>query len=174
MAFSRAILASFGLLIAAAPFLPTASAAGPEVTPREGMASWYGPRFHGRLTACGETYDQEAFTAAHRSLPFGTLLAVTNLDTGCSVMLRVNDRGPYHGNRILDCSAAGAQELGFTADGVARIRWEIIDPKSIAGPPIPHSIASGGVASPSSSSSRSRQVPAAEPPRPINSEEASW
>jgi rare lipoprotein A len=152
---------------AAAPETEVMTLAPAAAEAREGFASWYGPKFHGRLTACGEVYDQDALTAAHRTLPFGTLLAVTNLDTGCSVMLRVNDRGPYHGARILDCSKAGAEELGFIEDGVARIKWEIIDPASIAGPPVrkpaPRPAARAAVAS-----------AAIEPPRPINSEEASW
>jgi rare lipoprotein A len=95
--------------------------------PGEGLASWYGPGFHGRLTACGEVFDQHALTAAHRTLPFGTLIAVTNIETGCRVMLRINDRGPYHGRRILDCSRAAAEELGFIDRGVTRVVWEIVD-----------------------------------------------
>ena len=91
-----------------------------------GEASWYGPGFHGRLTANGETFDQEAFTAAHRWLPFGTRIVVTNLDNGCSITLRVTDRGPYHGNRILDCSRAAAEELGFIDTGTAHIRWDVV------------------------------------------------
>lgn len=169
---------------ASAPLLPRAPATAPAMAPREGMvaregtASWYGPQFHGRMTACGETFDQDGLTAAHRTLPFGTLLAVTNLDTGCSVMLRVNDRGPYHGDRILDCSRAGAQELGFIDDGVARIRWEIIDPSTVAGAPGLSGISAkhGGLDARSLRAlhSRSQHAVEAEPPRPMNTEEASW
>jgi hypothetical protein len=92
----------------------------------EGVASWYGGKFHGRKTACGEIYDQDGLTAAHRTLPFGTRLAVTNVDTGQSVVLRVNDRGPYHGSRILDCSRGAARALGFVDDGLAHIKWEVL------------------------------------------------
>lgn len=91
-----------------------------------GEASWYGPGFHGRLTANGEIYDQDGMTAAHRWLPFGTQILVTNLENGCSVSLRVTDRGPYHGNRILDCSKAAAEALGFIDRGVTRIRWDVL------------------------------------------------
>ena len=114
-----------------APATPVATAV---VAPREGLASWYGPFFHGRLTACGEVFDQHALTAAHRSLPFGTKIAVTNLETGCSVVLRVNDRGPYHGRRILDCSRAAAEALGFVDKGVTRIRWVVV-PTGADAPP---------------------------------------
>ena len=93
---------------------------------QEGTASWYGPGFHGRMTANGETFDQDAFTAAHRWLPFDTQILVTNLDNGCSVTLRVTDRGPYHGDRILDCSRAGAEALGFLDTGTAHVRWNVL------------------------------------------------
>ena len=106
-----------------------------DVTPREGLASWYGPRFHGRRTACGETFDQEALTAAHRTLPFGTLIAVTNVATGSSVTLRINDRGPYVKGRILDCSRAAAEHLGYLQRGVARVRWEVVRPQGVAATP---------------------------------------
>lgn len=95
--------------------------------PREGLASWYGGKFHGRLTACGEVFDQDELTVAHRYLPFGTRIAVTNLDNGCRVTLRVTDRGPYHGNRILDLSRGAASELGYIESGVATVKWEIIE-----------------------------------------------
>ena len=99
----------------------------PVVEPlHEGTASWYGGKFHGRQTACGETFDENGLTAAHRSLPFGTRIAVTNLDNGCTVTLRVTDRGPYHGDRILDLSRGAAEHLGFVDRGVARVRWEIV------------------------------------------------
>ncbi len=93
---------------------------------QEGPASWYGGFFHGRLTASGEVYDQDGLTAAHRWLPLGSRITVTNLENGCSVTLRVTDRGPYHGDRILDCSRAAAIELGFLEDGVTRVRWDLV------------------------------------------------
>jgi len=89
-----------------------------------GTASWYGTWHQGRLTANGERFDARAFTAAHRSLPFGTILRVTNLATGKMVKVRVNDRGPYIKGRTLDLSAAAAKALGITKDGIARVRIE--------------------------------------------------
>lgn len=88
----------------------------------EGIASWYGGRHHGGPTASGERYDQNAMTAAHRRLPLGTVVRVTNLANGRSVTLRINDRGPYIGGRIIDVSRAAAAELGFIGRGLARVR----------------------------------------------------
>lgn len=87
-----------------------------------GHASWYGPGFHGNLTANGETYDQYAMTAAHKTLPFGTRLRVTNTANGRSVEVRINDRGPFVAGRDLDLSRAAAEALGFA--GVATVRIE--------------------------------------------------
>ena len=89
-------------------------------------SSWYGPGFHGRLTANGEVYDQMALTAAHKSLKFGTLLKVTNPRNGKSVIVRINDRGPYIEGRDLDLSKAAAKELGLMRRGVARMKVEEI------------------------------------------------
>lgn len=89
-------------------------------------ASWYGPRFHGKVTANGEIYDQMAFTAAHKSLRFGTLLKLTNKKNGKSVIVRINDRGPYIPGRQLDVSKAVAMELGMIQNGVARLEVEEI------------------------------------------------
>ena len=89
-------------------------------------ASWYGPKFHGRVTANGEIYDQMAFTAAHKSLRFGTLLKLTNKKNGKSVIVRINDRGPYIPGRQLDVSKAVAMELGMIQKGVARLEVEEI------------------------------------------------
>lgn len=89
-------------------------------------ASWYGPGFHGRKTANGEIYDQMSFTAAHKSLKFGTLLKVTNPKNGKSVVIRINDRGPYIHGRDLDLSKAAALELGLMRKGVARMKIEEI------------------------------------------------
>jgi rare lipoprotein A len=103
----------------------------------KGDASWYGPGFHGNLTANGETFNQNAMTAAHPSLPFGTRLRVTNQANGRSVMVRVNDRGPYAGDRILDLSAGAADVIGLTDMGVAYVTIEIMErnPSSIASNP---------------------------------------
>lgn len=89
-------------------------------------ASWYGPGFHGRLTANGEIYDQMSFTAAHKSLKFGTLLKITNPRNNKSVIIRINDRGPYINGRDLDLSKAAALELGMVRRGVAKIKVEEI------------------------------------------------
>jgi rare lipoprotein A len=89
-------------------------------------ASWYGPGFHGRKTANGEIYDQMSFTAAHKSLKFGTLLKITNQKNNKSVVVRINDRGPYIHGRDLDLSKAAALELGMVKRGVAKIKVEEI------------------------------------------------
>jgi rare lipoprotein A len=91
-----------------------------------GEASWYGRQFHGRLTANGERFDMNAMTAAHRSLPFGTLLRVTNGLNGMQTIVRVNDRGPYVGNREIDLSRAAAKALHLVDTGVAPVLLEVI------------------------------------------------
>jgi rare lipoprotein A len=103
---------------------------GLETTNRtiEGMASWYGPYFHGRQTATGETFDETEFTAAHPSLPFDTYLKVTNLTNGKSVIVRVNDRGPYFKNRALDLSREAARSLDSEKTGVVPIEAVIMKP----------------------------------------------
>lgn len=92
-----------------------------------GVASWYGPGFQGRRTASGERFDMEALTAAHPSLPFGTIVSVEHLETGRQVRLRINDRGPFVGGRIIDVSRRAARELGLIAEGVGRVRVEVLD-----------------------------------------------
>ena len=98
-----------------------------------GTASWYGSWHQGRLTASGERFNARAFTAAHRTLPFGTIIRVTNLATGEMVKVRVNDRGPYIRGRTLDLSAAAAKALGITKDGVARVRIEMFAADQLPG-----------------------------------------
>jgi len=97
-----------------------------------GIASWYGAQFHGRKTANGEIYDMNALTAAHRTLPIPSYLRVTNLENGRSLILRVNDRGPYAKGRIIDISRRGAQLLGFQKQGTAKVRVQILADKSRA------------------------------------------
>jgi rare lipoprotein A len=97
-------------------------------------ASWYGPKFHGKLTANGEIYDQMALTAAHKTLKFGTLLKVTNPKNGKSVIVRINDRGPYIGDRELDLSKGAAIELGLIKKGVARVKIQEVTPGEIEYP----------------------------------------
>lgn len=97
-----------------------------------GIASWYGAAFHGKLTANGETYDMNALTAAHRTLPMPSLVRVTNLENGRSLVLKVNDRGPFAKGRIIDISRRGAQLLGFQNQGTARVRVQILADQSRA------------------------------------------
>jgi rare lipoprotein A len=92
----------------------------------EGMASWYGPDFHGRATANGEIYDMHAITAAHTTLPIPSYARVTNLDNGRSIVVRVNDRGPYYGGRLIDVSIGAAKALNFYSKGLARVRVEYV------------------------------------------------
>lgn len=96
-----------------------ASAAGFEQT---GKASWYGRKFHGQATASGRIYDMYELTAAHKTLPLGTLVRVTNLSNGRQVRVRINDRGPFHGDRIIDLSYAAARRIGMVREGTARVR----------------------------------------------------
>ena len=93
---------------------------------QEGEASWYGPGLHGRTTASGERYDMHALTAAHPTLPFNTLVKVTVLRSGRTVVVRINDRGPFVEGRIVDLSRAAAEALRLTQGGVARVRIEVV------------------------------------------------
>jgi rare lipoprotein A (peptidoglycan hydrolase) len=99
----------------------------------DGVASWYGSDFHGRSTANGEIFDAEAITAAHPTLPLPSYVRVTNLSNGRSLIVRVNDRGPYAGNRIVDVSKRAAYLLGFTVSGTAWVRVEYVGPAPIEG-----------------------------------------
>lgn len=94
----------------------------------EGTASWYGPGFHGKYTSNGELYDQEDISAAHKNLPLPSYLRVTNLDNGRRLIVRVNDRGPFHGDRILDLSHGSASRLGIIGAGTARVHVELLHP----------------------------------------------
>lgn len=99
----------------------------PKIKPKllqTGTASWYGPRFYGRKTASGEIFTKRALTAAHRTLPFGTKLRVTNQNTGQSVVVKVNDRGPFTGNRVLDLSHAAASAIGMIDSGLCKVKIE--------------------------------------------------
>lgn len=97
-----------------------------------GTASWYGKQFHGRQTASGDTYDMFQFTAAHRTLPLGTLVKVTNLRNGKWVIVKVNDRGPYVGHRVMDVSYGAAQMMGFRQRGIEKVKLEVIEPETLA------------------------------------------
>jgi rare lipoprotein A len=91
-----------------------------------GVASWYGPGFHGQRASSGEIYDMNAMTAAHKSLPFDTIVKVVDLDTGRSVIVRINDRGPFIPGRIIDLSYAAAQGLGIVQKGIARVGLKVL------------------------------------------------
>ena len=111
-----------------APVLPIAA---PAQQPRviavsNGQASWYGPGFYGNRTASGEVLRPGTLTAAHRTLPFGTRVRVTNLNNGLSAIVRINDRGPFHGNRMLDLAHGAASQLGVVASGVASVKMEVL------------------------------------------------
>lgn len=128
------------LLAAALPFLVALSlqtactlVRGPEPRVVEsGVASWYGPKFHGRKTANGERYDMHAMTAAHPSLPFGTVLEVRNLDNGKTCRVRINDRGPFVHGRIVDVSYQAARQLGMVRPGTARVELAVVNPPRVA------------------------------------------
>lgn len=92
-----------------------------------GMASWYGEELRGNRTASGERFDPDGISAAHRTLPMQSYVEVTSLDTGRSVLVRINDRGPYHSNRIIDLSLGAARQLGMTGHGSHRVRVRPVD-----------------------------------------------
>ncbi len=120
------LLSAVVLLLVAGPAcrrrpLPVLPASG-----ETGIASWYGGKFHGRRTSNGEIYDMHDLTAAHRTLPFGTIVAVTNLSNGRSVTVRINDRGPFVKDRIIDLSYAAARMLEIVGPGTAPVRLEVI------------------------------------------------
>lgn len=122
-----------GLLLIAAAALPLpvkAASAGPVATAydRIGAASWYGTAYHGRSTASGETFDMNGLTAAHRRLAFGSWVRVTNMANNRSLVVRINDRGPYRKGRIIDLSRRAADLLGFEQDGLARVRVRTVAP----------------------------------------------
>ncbi|HXI02760.1 MAG TPA: septal ring lytic transglycosylase RlpA family protein [Candidatus Saccharimonadales bacterium] len=122
-----------GLLMAAAA--GCGHARGPVTSPERsgkgysetGLASWYGPNYHGQSTASGERYNMFSMTAAHRTLPFGTLVRVTNLENGKAVSVTITDRGPFVKGRIVDLSYAAAKALEMTRSGVAKVRIEVIE-----------------------------------------------
>ncbi|BBM02148.1 septal ring lytic transglycosylase RlpA family protein [Microbulbifer sp. GL-2] len=108
-----------------------------------GQASWYGTKFHGRRTANGEIYNMYAMSAAHKTLPLPSYAKVTNLDNGRSIIVRVNDRGPFVHGRIIDLSYTAAQKLGYVDKGVARVEVEALDPASL--PPVTETLLAGDV-----------------------------
>lgn len=118
----RAPLRALGILLATGCSIFSFASQAKQV----GVASYYGAELHGHRTASGARFNRHAMTAAHRSLPFGTQLRVTNLSNGKSVVVRVNDRGPFVRRRVLDVSEAAARQLGFVGRGTARITYEAL------------------------------------------------
>ncbi|GAA4435173.1 hypothetical protein GCM10023188_26970 [Pontibacter saemangeumensis] len=94
---------------------------------QKGEASWYGSKYHGRKTSSGELYNKNKMTAAHKTLPFGTKVKVTNLDNDESVIVRINDRGPFVGDRIIDVSEVAARKLEFHAQGIGNVKVEVLE-----------------------------------------------
>lgn len=123
---AAAALAAILLIAAPTGSVDAQSAAQAQAPHETGVASWYGVPFHGRLTASGERYDMEAMTAAHKSLPFGARVLVSCLDTGLSVEVRINDRGPFVAGRIIDLSAAAGRALGLERRGLARVELRLL------------------------------------------------
>ena len=126
MKIKKSTILSLALSISSL-FLTTPAAAHETVrTLGVKTVSWYGPGFHGRKTANGERFNQHAFTAAHKTLPFGTKLKVTCIATGKSAIVTVNDRGPFHGNRALDLSKAVASAIGLLDRGVGKVKIDVL------------------------------------------------
>src|ERR1700724_3566321 len=123
---------------------------------QEGLASWYGDDFHGRLTANGEVFDMASLTAASPTLPMPCYARVTNLSNGKSLIVRVNDRGPYHGNRLIDVSNKAAELLEFKGNGVARVRVGYVGPAPLEGSDDRHVIATLRTGAPAPSPSMVR------------------
>jgi len=123
MTAGRILCAALVLMaLTAACASPTSGTRGTQT----GIASWYGPGFHGKTTASGQRYDMYAMTAAHKTLPFGTRVRVTNLQNRRSVVLTINDRGPFVAGRIVDVSKRAAQTLGFERQGKAKVSLQVL------------------------------------------------
>jgi len=140
--------------IAGRTYYPLESARGYDET---GVASWYGRDFHGKLTANGERYDMHALSAAHKTLPLPTLVRVTNLENGRSMVVRVNDRGPFVKNRVIDLSYAAAKALGYDQKGTTRVRVQALDGSN----------SSASYRQPTRAPVQTRPVRPAAPPAPI-------
>lgn len=128
-ASAAALLAAVGVLAGCGAHEPPATSPRPSVrlgATESGRASWYGPDYHGRQTASGERYNMFALTAAHRTLPFGTLVRVENRENGREVIVRINDRGPFVHGRIVDLSYAAARAIGMSRAGEVKIRMEVV------------------------------------------------
>ena len=109
------------------PEPPVPYTASPAASQMAGVASFYADEFNGRITASGEVYNMDDMTAAHRTLPFGTKVRVTSIDTGRSVVVRINDRGPFKDDRVIDLSLGAAKQLGLIAAGTGRVVLQILE-----------------------------------------------
>lgn len=123
--FLQVTAGAAGIVLAQLLALPLPAAAEAE----QGLASWYGPYYHGRITANGEVFNQEAPTAAHRTLPFGTYVRVVNTANGLSTVVRINDRGPFIGGRVIDLSKAAARQVGALQPGIVPVVLQILPPQ---------------------------------------------
>ena len=128
--FRRLLTAGILAILVMTPLVTSAKTVGDT---QVGIASYYGGKFHGRKTANGERFDMNALTAAHKTLPLGTKVRVTHVKTGKSVVVRINDRGPYVKGRVIDLSRRAARELGMIQKGLAKVRVEIISRPSRRG-----------------------------------------
>ena len=122
-----ALVATSLLLVACGGTTPPPMTSVSENWSEQGIASWYGPGFNGKRTASGEVYDMEEMTAAHKRLPFGTRVQVRNLDNGLRTEVRINDRGPFVDDRIIDLSMAAAREIEMLGPGTARVRISVVE-----------------------------------------------
>jgi len=120
------VIVVFASLVLGGAACSGAAGAGSNARVQRGKASWYGGKWHGRKTASGERFNKRALTAAHRKLPFGTIVVVTNLSNGRSVKVRINDRGPFIRGRIIDVSEAAARRLKMRGAGVVRCKLRVI------------------------------------------------
>ncbi len=109
-----------------APRFERDATSGPALSTSTGVASWYGPGFDGKQTVSGERFNQNHLTAAHKTLPFGTVVRVMNLQNGRSVEVRINDRGPFIRGRVIDLSKAAAQEIGLIQQGIGRVELRVL------------------------------------------------
>jgi len=121
--FKRLLTAGILAILVSTPLIVSAKVVGDS---QVGIASYYGGKFHGRKTANGERFDMNALTAAHKTLPLGTKVRVTHVKTGKSVVVRINDRGPFIKGRVIDLSRRAARDLGMIHSGLARVRVEVL------------------------------------------------
>lgn len=123
----KSLLIKYKILTLALFFFLSCSAnAGNRIKTQVGLGSWYGKKFHGRTTANGEKYNMYEYTAAHKTLPFNTIVEVTNLRNNRKIKVRINDRGPYAKKRIIDLSYLAAKKLGYVAKGVAKLKVKVL------------------------------------------------